>query len=99
MDAATTESIFKLNPESPDVSLKYKTDTVIRDITVIAQLILDWQIWEKCPLPVTEMLFSGLECLVREGHPHQTYNVKQYNVINFVHKIFLIYQVKCIEHT
>jgi len=62
-------------------------------VTVIEQLILDWQIWERCPVSVTELLFSALDCLIREDHVYHTYNVKQYAAINFVNKIFKIYQV------
>lgn len=93
MDAATTESLYKIHTFSADLTLKHKTDTVIKDVSVIEQLILDWQIWERCPLGVTELLFAGLECLVREGHLYQNYNVKQYTAINIVNKIFKIYQV------
>lgn len=97
MDAATTESLFKLHPETSELMLKYKTDTVVRDATVIEQLILEWQIWERCDISVTELLFSALDSLIRDDHVYQSYNVKQYTAVHFVNKIFRIYQV-CLKH-
>jgi hypothetical protein len=95
MDAATTESLYRFPPGSTDMVLKHKTDAVIRDVTIIEHLILDWLIWERCNQSVMEMLFAGLACLVQEEHPHQNYNIKQYQAINIVNKIFKIYQVSC----
>lgn len=99
MDAATTESLYRFNPESSEMVLKQKTDAVIRDISIIEQLILHWLIWERCGEGVTEMLYAGLACLIHEGHRYHNYNVKQYQAINIVNKIFKIYQVQYICST
>jgi hypothetical protein len=95
MDAATTETLYKVNPETSEMMLKLRTDSVIQDVTIIEHLVLHWYIWERCSPQVVEMLFAGLAVLVQEEHPHQTYNIKQYQAINIVSKIFKIYQVSC----
>ncbi|KAL4238058.1 hypothetical protein ACF0H5_002769 [Mactra antiquata] len=97
MDAATTESLYRFTPESNEMILKQKTDAVIRDISIIEQLILHWLIWERCSTNVTELLYAGLGCLIQEGHRYQNYNVKQYQAINIVNRIFKIYQERIQE--
>ncbi|XP_052767805.1 lysosomal-trafficking regulator-like isoform X2 [Mya arenaria] len=97
MDAATTESIFKCQPNSTQLALKHKTDTVIRDISIIEHLVLDWHIWERCLPGVIELLFAGIAMLVVEEHPYHAYNIKQYHAINIVGKIFKIYQERIQE--
>ncbi|XP_053374768.1 lysosomal-trafficking regulator-like isoform X2 [Mercenaria mercenaria] len=97
MDAATTESLYRFSPGSSDMMLKHKTDAVIRDVTIIEHLVLHWLNWERCDQSVTEMLFAGLACLVQEEHPHQNFNIKQYQAINIVNKIFKVYQERIQE--
>ena len=49
LDAATTDPIFKSTTStSAQFALKHKTDSVIRDVSIIEHLVLDWQIWERC---------------------------------------------------
>ena len=94
MDAATTESLFKLTGPNKEMSVRAKSDAIIRDISIIEQLVLQWQIWgDYGQVDIVGLLFSALANLVREDHPHQTFNIKQYQSINLINKVFKIYQV------
>ncbi|KAK3604703.1 hypothetical protein CHS0354_008265 [Potamilus streckersoni] len=95
MDASTTESLFKMDPQSGALVLRPKSEALIRDASIIEQLLLNWQLWQNEKL--ADFVFQGLESLVREDHPHQTFNIKQFQVINIVRKIFKIYQERIQE--
>ncbi|KAL3873258.1 hypothetical protein ACJMK2_036396, partial [Sinanodonta woodiana] len=95
MDASTTETLFRMDPQSRVLVLRPKSEALIRDASIIKQLLLNWQLWQKEEF--ADFVFQGLESLVREDHPHQTFNVKQYQVINIVRKIFKIYQERIQE--
>ena len=93
MDAATTESLFKCTTGSDKVAVRHKSEAVVRDVTVIEQILMNWNIWEGSHKDIMELLFQALASLVREDHPYQKFNIKQFQVINLVNKIFRIYQV------
>ena len=98
MDAATTESLFKYPTGSEKMSVRQKSEAVVRDASVIEHLIMNWNVWEGSDSDIMELLFQALASLVREDHPYQTFNIKQFQVVNLVSKVFKIYQVRKSNH-
>jgi hypothetical protein len=62
-------------------------------ISVILDLLLNWRIWEGADGDILVMIFHALASLVRDDHPHQVFNLKQFHSVNLINKIFKIYQV------
>ena len=93
MDATTTDSIFKMHPESPPPVLRAHPSSLIRDPALVTCLLLDWRVLHKAGEPVTQLLFSSLELLVSGTHPHHSFNCKQMRAAAVVSKIFNIYLV------
>ncbi|XP_076442605.1 lysosomal-trafficking regulator-like isoform X2 [Babylonia areolata] len=90
-DAATSESIFKLDGVSGRLLLRTSSESVIRDVNVISQLLLCWQIWQRADDSVMEFILSGLVVLVRGDHPHHSFNVKQLQAAGVVKLLFHMY--------
>ena len=94
MDAATTESLFKYPAGCETMTVRLKSEAVVRDASVIEHVIMNWNVWEGSHKDIMELLFQALASLVRDDHPYQTFNIKQFQVVNLVSKIFKIYQVR-----
>lgn len=105
MDASTTEPVFRTDPESGNLILRRKSEAMVKNVTVITDLILNWRIWEGAEEGVHVLLFLALALLVREDHRYQRFNVIQFQSINLISKIFCNYQVGvfqilfyCVKH-
>lgn len=75
-DAATTESILKLDHTSGSLAIRCASDAIIREVGIISQILLCWYIWEPAK-ELMEIILSGLAVLVRKDHPYQSFNIKQ----------------------
>lgn len=73
--------------------MRRKNEAVVTKATVIEELLLNWRIWEGADEGVLDLLFRGLASLIREDHPHQAFNIKQFHSVSVVDKIFCTYQV------
>lgn len=73
--------------------MRKKSEAMITNISVIVDLLLNWRIWEGADDSILVMIFHVLASLVRDDHPHQAFNLKQFHSINLISKIFKIYQV------
>ncbi|CAI9714704.1 lysosomal-trafficking regulator-like isoform X2 [Octopus vulgaris] len=98
LDAATTESVMRFDSQLNTYIIKEQTLAIVQNMSVIENLLLRWRIWTRGPSSVMELLFKALECLVRDDHPHQMFNIKQYQAGNFVQRVFLMYQELVREH-
>jgi hypothetical protein len=92
-DAAITETIYRFESDTGILIIKRKNEAVVTKAMVIEELLLNWRIWEGAEEGVTDMLFRGLASLIREDHPYQAFNIKQFHSASVVDKIFCIYQV------
>ncbi|KAJ8308471.1 hypothetical protein KUTeg_013345 [Tegillarca granosa] len=92
MDASTTEPVFRCDPETGNLILRRKSEAMVKNITVITDLILNWKIWEGAEEGVHLLLFLSLASLVREDHHYQRFNVIQFQSVNLISKIFCNYQ-------
>ncbi|XP_035828113.1 lysosomal-trafficking regulator isoform X2 [Aplysia californica] len=90
-DATTTDSVFKSIPGSPHPVLRNHPEGVIRDITLLTRLLLDWRVWNRAGEGVTGLLFGALESLVCPQHPHHNFNLRQMRAGGVIGKIFNIY--------
>lgn len=95
-DACTTETIFRFDPETKNLVMRRKNEAVVTRATVIEELILNWHIWEGAEEGVLDLLYRGLSSLMREDHPHQAFNIKQFHSVSVVDRIFCTYQV-CLQ--
>ncbi|XP_064599745.1 lysosomal-trafficking regulator-like [Liolophura sinensis] len=96
-DSCTTESILRYDRVGGRYVLRRNTEALVRNVKVVAELLLAWRIWVGLSPLLMETLFAGLELLVRDDHPHQEFNVKQFQSASITHKIFLIYQERLQE--
>ena len=92
-DAATSESIFKVDGVSGKLLLRSYSETVICNVAVITHLLLCWQIWQRVDDSLMEFILSGLVVLVRKDHPHQAFNVRQLQAAGLVKLLFHMYLV------
>jgi len=92
LDAATSESMLRFEPDGTIV-MRRKSEAMITNISVILNLLLNWRIWEGADGDILVMIFHALASLVRDDHPHQVFNLKQFHSVNLINKIFKIYQV------
>lgn len=90
-DAATSESIFKVDGMSGRLLLRTSSESVIRNVAVISNLLLCWQIWQRADDGLMELILSGLVVLVRGDHPHHGFNVKQLQAAGVVKLLFHMY--------
>ncbi|KAL5007985.1 hypothetical protein ScPMuIL_013566 [Solemya velum] len=91
-DASTTESLFRFDLETGKLILRRNTEAVVRDVTIIENVVLNWRMWGNSDIHAVVLLFLALEALVSERHPLQDFNIKQFHSVNLTNKIFLIYQ-------
>ncbi|KAL8559615.1 hypothetical protein ACOMHN_008326 [Nucella lapillus] len=90
-DAATSESIFKVDGVSGRLLLRTSSESVIRNVAVLSHLLLCWQIWQRADDALMEFILSGLVVLVRGDHPHHSFNVKQLQAAGVVKLLFHMY--------
>lgn len=93
MDASVSESVFRGEMGDVPLVLRRKSEAVMTNVSVIEDLLLNWRIWDGCDEGVLLLMLRALASLIREDHPYQAFNVKQFQSINIVHKIFLMYRV------
>ncbi|XP_056022508.1 lysosomal-trafficking regulator-like isoform X3 [Ostrea edulis] len=96
-DASTTETIFRFDTDTGNLVMRRKNEAVVTKATVIEELLLNWRIWEGADEGVLDLLFRGLASLIREDHPHQAFNIKQFHSVSVVDKIFCTYQERIQE--
>ncbi|XP_033860360.3 lysosomal-trafficking regulator-like isoform X8 [Acipenser ruthenus] len=75
---------FKLDPES---------NTVVQDVKLLSEVLLDWKIWAKAQCGVWETLLAALEIMIRVNHPQQMFNVKQFLKAQVIHRFLITCQV------
>ena len=92
LDAATSESMIRFELDGTLVMRK-KSEAMIRNVSIIVDLLLHWRIWEGYDEDILVMIFHALASLVRHDHPHQGLNLKQFHSVNLINVIFKIYQV------
>ena len=92
LDAATSESMLRFEVDGT-ILMRKKSEALITNISVIVDLLLNWRIWEGADEDILVMIFHALASLVRDDHPHQSFNLKQFHSVNLISKIFKIYQV------
>ncbi|KAK3092886.1 hypothetical protein FSP39_008387 [Pinctada imbricata] len=92
MDASTTESMFRYDPESEVLVMRRKSEAMIRNVSLISELLLNWRVWERAPEGVLDLMFKALASLIREDHPHQAFNIKQYQSAGIINKLFSAYK-------
>ena len=73
--------------------MRRKNEAVVTSATLIEELVLNWRIWEGAEEGVLDLLYRGLSSLIREDHPHQSFNIKQFHSASIVDRIFCTYKV------
>lgn len=73
--------------------MRRKNEAVVTRATLIEELVLNWRIWEGAEEGVLDLLYRGLSSLIREDHPHQSFNIKQFHSASIVDRIFCTYKV------
>ncbi|XP_078313286.1 lysosomal-trafficking regulator-like isoform X5 [Crassostrea virginica] len=91
-DACTTETIFRFEADSKNLVMRRKNEAVVTRATLIEELVLNWRIWEGAEEGVLDLLYRGLSSLIREDHPHQSFNIKQFHSASIVDRIFCTYK-------
>ena len=74
--------------------MRRKNEAVVTSATLIEELVLNWRIWEGAEEGVLDLLYRGLSSLIREDHPHQSFNIKQFHSASIVDRIFCTYKVR-----
>ncbi|XP_069116272.1 lysosomal-trafficking regulator-like isoform X2 [Argopecten irradians] len=92
MDASVSESLFRTDMGDVPLVLRRKSEAVVTNMSVIEELLLNWRIWERSDSGVFLLMFRALASLIREDHPLQTFNIKQFQSINILNKVFLMYR-------
>ncbi|OWF37617.1 Lysosomal-trafficking regulator [Mizuhopecten yessoensis] len=92
MDASVSESLFRSDMGDVLMVLRRKSEAVVTNISVIEELLLNWRIWEGSEADVFLLMFRALASLIREDHPLQAFNIKQFQSINILNKVFLMYR-------
>ncbi|XP_060781470.1 lysosomal-trafficking regulator isoform X4 [Neoarius graeffei] len=70
-----------------------ESTTVVQDLRLLSEILLDWKIWAKAQSGVWETLLAALEILIREQHPQQAFNIQQLLKAQVVHRFLLTCQV------
>ncbi|XP_048259527.1 lysosomal-trafficking regulator-like isoform X2 [Haliotis rufescens] len=91
LDSCTSESLFRPDASACIPILRLGTEAVVRDISILQQLLLSWRVWEKAEEGVLELLFQSLQTLIRPDHQHRDVNIKQFRAGGIMNKIFYIY--------
>ncbi|MEE6475211.1 hypothetical protein FKM82_010657 [Ascaphus truei] len=79
--------------ENGHFKLDVDSTSVIQDVRLLENLLLDWKIWSKAEPGVWETLLAALEVLIRDNHPQQMFNIKQLLKARVVHHFLLACQV------
>ncbi|KAK7504327.1 hypothetical protein BaRGS_00004631, partial [Batillaria attramentaria] len=90
-DAATTESVFKPDNANNRLALRKSTESIVRNVAVISQLLLCWQIWQQGDEQLMELILAALVLLVAKEHPHRAFNIKQMQAGGIVRVLFHVY--------
>ncbi|MCJ8730848.1 hypothetical protein PDJAM_G00189080 [Pangasius djambal] len=78
--------------------LDTESTTVVQDLRLLSEILLDWKIWAKAQSGVWETLLAALEILIREHHPQQAFNIQQLLKAHVVHRFLLTCQENQDEH-
>ncbi|XP_004691083.1 PREDICTED: lysosomal-trafficking regulator [Condylura cristata] len=92
LEGCCGEDIIHIH-ENGDLKLDVESNAIIHDVKLLEEILLDWKIWSKAEQGVWETLLTALEVLIRAGHQHQTFNVKQLARARVVHHFLLTCQV------
>ncbi|XP_070180486.1 lysosomal-trafficking regulator-like [Littorina saxatilis] len=90
-DAATTESVFKVDGLTGRLLLRSGSESVICNIAIVTHLLLCWHVWQQAEHSLMELILSALVVLVRTDHPHQAFNVRQLQAAGVVKLLFNMY--------
>ncbi len=66
---------------------------VVKNISILQTIIMDWKLWDKAPLSVQELLWLALQSLVRRDHPYVAFNVLQFKRVRVVEQLLIGCQV------
>ncbi|XP_067682841.1 lysosomal-trafficking regulator-like isoform X2 [Haliotis asinina] len=91
LDSCTSEPLFRPDASACVPILRQGSEAVVRDISILQQLLLSWRVWEKAAEGVVELLFQSLQTLIRPDHQHRDVNIKQFRAGGIMNKIFYIY--------
>ncbi|MCI4376677.1 hypothetical protein PGIGA_G00191140 [Pangasianodon gigas] len=92
LDGCCSGSILKVK-EDGHWHLDTESTTVVQDLRLLSEILLDWKIWAKAQSGVWETLLAALEILIREHHPQQAFNIQQLLKAQVVHRFLLTCQV------
>ena len=90
LDACLTKPVLKWDSGRQSYSRVVDTDSLIRDVNIITDLLLCWKIWDKADLEVWSTAFSVLEVLLSGTRPSCDFNIKQLQSSAIVNRLLLI---------
>ncbi|XP_063299447.1 lysosomal-trafficking regulator isoform X3 [Pelobates fuscus] len=79
--------------ENGKCTLNVDSTSVIQDVRLLENLLLDWRIWAKAEVGVWETLLTALEILIRDTHPQKVFNIKQLLKARVIHHFLLACQI------
>ena len=80
MESICDGNIFTDADATEDGFLQVNTvsSAIVKNVSMLQTLVLDWHLWDKTPLLLQETLWKALETLVRPCHPFHAFNVMQF---------------------
>eukprot|EP00794_Sanderia_malayensis_P020579 gene20579-22605_t len=81
-----------LEPKHPHggfLEILPSSTAVVKNISILQTILMDWKLWDKAPYSVQELLWRALQSLVRPSHPYLTFNVLQLKRARFVERLLI----------
>ncbi|KAM9477784.1 lysosomal-trafficking regulator isoform 2-T2 [Clarias gariepinus] len=92
LDGCCSGSVLKVK-EDGQWYVDTESNSVVQDLRLLSEILLDWKIWAKAQSGVWETLLAALEILIGEHNPHQAFNIQQLLKAKVVHRFLLTCQV------
>lgn len=90
LDACVTTPLISYNHVSQSYVLDGDTQSLIRDVHVIIDIIFVWTVWNKAADDVWLLGFKAIESLIRKTHHHCDFNIRVLLMTGAVEKLFNI---------
>ncbi|XP_066923807.1 lysosomal-trafficking regulator-like [Clytia hemisphaerica] len=71
------------------ITINQNTRAVVKNVCILQMLLKDWTLIRKADFEVQEILWQGLETLVRPTHPHFKFNVAQFQRARVVENLLI----------
>ena len=87
LDKCTAKSMISYSRACGEFQLDEDSEALICDVNIVTNVLLAWRVWEKTESPVWQTAFKAIEILLREDHPHRSFNIRQLQSAGMIEKM------------